>query len=67
MAEASADVKDLPVAEGKKREEKKKKEPKPAKEKKPQQAKKKVSLPRRQESIWWRTVCLHGCRLRALR
>ncbi|KAF2796709.1 prolyl-tRNA synthetase [Melanomma pulvis-pyrius CBS 109.77] len=42
MAEASADVKDVPVGEGKKREEKKKKEPKPAKEKKPQQAKKKI-------------------------
>lgn len=43
MAEASADVKDLPVGEGKKREPKPKKEPKPPKEKKPQQAKKKVS------------------------
>jgi hypothetical protein len=43
MAEASADVVDLPVSEGKKREPKPKKEPRPPKEKKPQQAKKKVS------------------------
>ena len=42
MAEASGDVKDLPVGEGKKEEKKKKepKEPKPAK--KPQPAKKKI-------------------------
>jgi prolyl-tRNA synthetase len=44
MAEAGADVRDLTVSEGKKREPKPKKEPKPPKEKKPQQAKKKVSL-----------------------